>query len=160
MDNNVLKIIAGLFLLFIILWLSKLFINKKYKKVCSECAIGSIDDVDPSIIIEDTTLLPIFDPAFNFRETSKQLLLLEDHLFNQRKFCKDCCRKHLLTAEGLAEEASSLDKEQKYKDICNDLPEKIREIITMLSNGVDRLTIAQKVRDIRKPLHIYFYDKF
>ena len=60
-------------------------------------------------------MCPVMRPAHNLREISKQLVLLEDHLFHECKRCKDCIRKHLLTAEALAEETVSLDKNQSVK---------------------------------------------
>ena len=56
----------------------------------------------------------LFDPMFNVRETTKQLILLEDHLAHKDKHCVDCVSKHLLFAEGLLEEAVTLDKKAQY----------------------------------------------
>lgn len=42
------------------------------------------------------------------REIIKQCVLLEDHLFQVQKRCKDCVRKHFLTIEALAEECVTL----------------------------------------------------
>lgn len=53
-------------------------------------------------------LLPIMDPVFNMREILKQVVLLEDHLFQRQKRCRDCINKHFLTIEALAEEAITL----------------------------------------------------
>lgn len=53
-------------------------------------------------------LLPVMRPSQNMREIIKQLTLLEDHLCQPEKRCKDCINKHFLTTEALAEEAVSL----------------------------------------------------
>lgn len=133
--------------------------DSKKEQYCGECSTGNINDSDTSKVDKDKTQLPIFKPEFNFREGAKQLILLEDHLFNRRKFCLDCCKKHALAAEGLFEEAMSLDREHKYEKICNDLPNRIRDIIKLLGKE-DAIIIGDKVRSIRKPIHVEFADKF
>lgn len=96
-------------------------------------------------------LLPVLDPKFNMREICKQSTLLEDHLFQEEKRCYDCICKHFLTIEGLAEEAITLDKEQKYPEL-NDLPKKIRAIEKNFIENKDKNHIqsAQELREIRK----------
>ena len=42
------------------------------------------------------------------REIIKQLIMLEDHLFQKCKRCKDCINKHMVMIEGLAEECATL----------------------------------------------------
>lgn len=54
------------------------------------------------------TLLPVMRPAQNMREIIKQLIMLEDHLFQKCKRCKDCINKHMVMIEGLAEECGTL----------------------------------------------------
>ncbi len=71
-------------------------------------------------------LLPIMDPIFNLREISKQLILLEDHLFHIRKRCSDCIKKHFLTAEALSEEAITLDIDCKYNEILLNITNTIK----------------------------------
>lgn len=44
------------------------------------------------------------------RDIIKQSALLEDHMYQPEKRCKDCIRKHFLTIEGLAEECATLCK--------------------------------------------------
>uniref|UniRef100_A0A6C0LYW3 Uncharacterized protein n=1 Tax=viral metagenome TaxID=1070528 RepID=A0A6C0LYW3_9ZZZZ len=131
----------------------------KNEQYCGECSAGNIDDTILNNASKDTSQLPIFKPEFNFREGAKQLILLEDHLFNRRKFCLDCCKKHALAAEGLFEEAMSLDTERKYEDICNDLPNRIRDVIKKLGR-MDAIELGDEVRAIRKPIHVEFADKF
>ena len=97
-------------------------------------------------------LLPIMDPGFNLREISKQSILLEDHLFNARKLCNDCCVKHFLTMEGLAEEAITLDKEHQYDHLTVGLPDKIRTAEKRFINGDNTSDIAQDLRGLRKQI--------
>ena len=54
------------------------------------------------------TLLPVMRPAQNMREIIKQIIMLEDHLFQECKRCSDCVNKHFLTIEALAEECGTL----------------------------------------------------
>jgi hypothetical protein len=93
-------------------------------------------------------LLPIMDPLFNLREVCKNCVLLEDHLNNERKRCKDCIRKHMLLIEGLLEEAISLDKDNKYN--LNKYPDEFRNIEKRWIEGEDECKVAQNVRKIRK----------
>jgi len=99
-------------------------------------------------------LLPIMRAGYNLREMAKQLLLLEDHLFHPRKRCKDCIRKHILTAEALAEETVSLD-DGTNAVILVGLADQIREVWAMVQDVEDAagyVGVAQKVRAIRKAL--------
>ena len=100
-------------------------------------------------------LLPVMDPMYNMREICKQSILLEDHLFQKEKRCHDCICKHFLTIEALAEEAITLDKEQKHPEI-NVLPTKVRTItkkyIDNHTNENQPPLTAQELREIRKDL--------
>lgn len=133
----------------------------QYTPQCTSCSVETQGDSRAPINDkgENVKMLPIFNPAFNFREGAKQLLLLEDHLYNKQKFCQDCCKKHALTAEALFEEAQSLDTEHKYESMCNDLPRRVRDIIGRIGKD-DPISIADDVRRIRKPIHVYFADKY
>lgn len=59
------------------------------------------------------TIQPVLDPAYNAREIIKELALLEDHLNAADRRCRDCCSKHFLKIEALAEEAVSLETPKK-----------------------------------------------
>ena len=109
------------------------------------------------------TLLPVLDPRFNMREICKQSVLLEDHLFQKEKRCNDCIIKHFLTIEGLAEEAITLDKEQKYTELV-DLPQKIRVIEQNYLKNKDGpkqpAITAQELREISKGYMQKCFDAF
>lgn len=98
------------------------------------------------------SLLPIMDPAYNIREVYKQLVLLEDHLFHPRKHCSDCIWKHLLMAEGLAEEASTLDVTSTHAGLLMGLGDQIRQIQRAMQEKLPPQFLAQRVREIRKGL--------
>ncbi len=59
---------------------------------------------------------PVSDPKYNMTEIIKQSLLLEEHLVEKNKHCKDCICKHFLTIIALSEEAVCLagSKVSKY----------------------------------------------
>lgn len=62
--------------------------------VCSAHTCGALD--------------PVSDPAYNLKTVIKQSLLLEEHLAEDRKYCKDCVCKHFLHIIALVEEAMML----------------------------------------------------
>ena len=82
----------------------------------------------------------LLEAPYNIRECCKQLLLLEDHLFNPRKRCPDCIHKHRLTAEALADEARTLRGAERYP------------VLRRLSVDVRGCKSAQDVRRVRKGL--------
>jgi hypothetical protein len=137
--------------------------NNKSKKSCNTCDKGTCSGLGsnsgPKSCSEGgkscNALLPVMDPMYNMREICKQSILLEDHLFQKEKRCHDCICKHFLTIEALAEEAITLDKEQKYPEM-NILPTKVRGITKKYidnhtSDKQPPLT-AQELREIRKEL--------
>jgi hypothetical protein len=98
---------------------------------------------------------PIFEPSHNLREASKQMVLLEDHLFQPPRRCKDCIRKHMLTAEGLAEEAATLDKEGEWKAWTQTLPGQYRTWLGALETDpspTNKAMVAAQIRKARKAL--------
>ncbi len=105
-------------------------------------------------------MLPVMNPRHNIREIAKQMILLEDHLFNPAKRCHNCIRKHITTIEAFAEEAVTLDTEKVYSALCSELAELMRDIgVILLQNGLgDKLddNVAHEtaclLRKIRKPL--------
>ena len=97
-------------------------------------------------------LLPIFEPLHNAREIAKQLVLLEDHLIQPNKHCPDCIRKHLLTAEALAEEAVSLDKSGEHREFFCDAARQIRQICKGFLAKQDRGELQQRARQLRKAM--------
>lgn len=107
-------------------------------------------------------LHPILDPKFNMRESSKQCLLLEDHLNNSKKRCFDCIRKHFLIIDGLLEEAISLEKDNTQRNHYRDLylewvkiEKKYAEKPTDANNIDD---VSKMVRVFRKPLVEQYFD--
>lgn len=112
---------------------------------------------------------PVSDPRYNMQQIIKQSILLEEHLTNKNKRCRDCITKHFLHIIGLAEEAQMLatNKIAKYP--------LINESVTLYNNlfklwiknknlnGKDEsyiLYCTDKLRDHRKQLIvIYFFNE-
>jgi hypothetical protein len=101
---------------------------------------------------EKESLLPVLDCRFNLREICKQCILLEDHLSHDKKRCYDCCIKHFLAIEGLSEEAVTLDKEAKYKDVLCEIPDKVRQIQKFWYEDPESNShqASQMLRELRK----------
>jgi hypothetical protein len=116
---------------------------------CSSCSLPG----------SGAKLLPVMDPMYNMREICKQSVLLEDHLFQKKKRCRDCCIKHQLTIEALAEEAITLDKDGKCRDLY-DLPDKIRTLQKDFIANRDPNEIAQEYRKVRKSLMQRCFNNF
>ena len=105
-------------------------------------------------------LLPVLRPTQNMRDIIKQLVLLEDHLFQPPKRCADCIRKHFLTIEALAEECATLCKPRAI------LPEtrRVATQVRILHHAWEQRrkdpalaeTIAAKLRKLRKGLMTRF----
>jgi len=106
-------------------------------------------------------LLPVMDPQFNLREICKQCILLEDHLSHDEKRCFDCCVKHFLTIEALAEEAITLDT---AKTNCpakvQQLPSRVRNLQSKWHQDPDKNShvVSQELRKIRKDFQIDAFD--
>ena len=99
----------------------------------------------------------ISNPVFNYREIAKQMLLLEDHLTQDEKYCKDCIRKHLMTIEALAEEANLLDKNNIHRSEAG-LPTQSRKWMSDFTDGYSKFKLSQAVRKARKRLVNKYYD--
>lgn len=106
-----------------------------------------------------TTRPALNSAEFNVREIAKQMLLLEDHLSDDDKFCKDCIRKHLMMIEGLAEEAVTLGPDSPWKKYCKDLAVVARKwMVRFTDKATDRYAIAKEIRMIRKKMVEKVYD--
>jgi len=102
--------------------------------------------------------LMLTDPMFNLREVVKHMLLLEDHLANATKRCPDCIRKHLLTIEALADEATCLDCTGLWATACGNIAEKCRQWSEKLIDGGGPVEVSQEIRGLRKQLTPMVFD--
>ncbi|KAG5186356.1 hypothetical protein JKP88DRAFT_240957 [Tribonema minus] len=105
-------------------------------------------------------LIPIMRGYQNVHDALKQMCLLEAHLFDSERACHDCLLKHLLTIQGLLEEAHSLvengDKSLPVETDLQGLEQAVRglhiEYFDSDRSPATRHTIACKIRRLRKPL--------
>ncbi len=108
----------------------------------------------------------VFNPEFNLREIGKQMILLEDHLFNPYRRCTDCITKHTLMIEALIEEAITLDDSGKHTEQLQELLTSFRGISRQLLKEVKTKSLqssnsagyAQTIRKLRKPICIQYCD--
>jgi hypothetical protein len=96
----------------------------------------------------------------------KQSILLEEHLANKNKRCRDCITKHFLHIIGLAEEAQMLatNKIHKYP-LINDCVDLYNRLFQYWLKNADSggeivlLTCCDELRNMRKKLIAkYFFD--
>lgn len=117
------------------------------KRHCIGCNPEQPDDDDPNVHMHDVN-----HPLVNVREAAKQCVLLEDHLFERRKRCSACVKKHFLNIEGLLEEAVSLDQNNAYQ-FLRPMPDSIRHLIKLFATGAAKpQNIGQGVRCLRQKL--------
>jgi hypothetical protein len=144
--------------------------TKKDNEDDDKNSTGTCSGDSSSNICGNDKLYPIMDPRFNLREASKNMILLEDHLFHMGKRCKDCILKHCLTIEGFLEEGVTLDVDGKYTNVLQKAFDEFRLIFIEIAakcragslTNEDCVKIAQKIRKIRKPLcqdYATFIDK-
>lgn len=106
---------------------------------------------------------PVSDPDYNMRQIVKQSILLEEHLTQDRKRCKDCITKHLLHIQGLAEEAAMLagDKIKDFPMLSESLDFYDRVLTRWIKEGRDsipvQLEIATELRKLRKELAATYF---
>lgn len=105
---------------------------------------------------------PVSDPKYNMHQIIKQSILLEEHLANKNKRCRDCITKHFSHIIGLAEEAvmlacsdvNSYPYMAECPDYYNDLFNK------WLKDTTTSLEVCKKLRTKRKELiATYFFDE-
>jgi hypothetical protein len=115
------------------------------------------------------SLDPVSDPRYNMQQIIKQSILLEEHLTNKNKRCRDCITKHFLHIIGLSEEAQMLatNKISNYP-LINESVVLYNELFKIWItnkklNGKDEeyiLYCTNKLRDHRKQLIVlYFFNE-
>lgn len=101
---------------------------------------------------------PINSALFNVREITKQMLLLEDHLTDDEKFCMDCIRKHFLMIEALAEEAIAMEPRSRWTAIASELARNCRRWQTSFADGTNKAIISERIRKRRKEMVALVFD--
>lgn len=104
-------------------------------------------------------LLPVMNPNQNLHDVVKQIILLEQHLFDPKRRCKDCIRKHFATIEALLEETYSLicNGRELTKNVnLQELIDQFRELHILwfdnISNDAEISKLTCKIRYLRKGL--------
>ncbi len=94
---------------------------------------------------------PVSDPAYNMENVVKQSILLEEHLAEKNKYCKDCVAKHFLHIQGLLEEAEMLagGDVEKYPLVQESLEFYVRCYQRWLKNREDRKVHLELVSELR-----------
>lgn len=163
---NIIFYISLLIILFLIIYIVffcySLFNKKNHKNhksnnnksnknhTCNKISCGALD--------------PVSDPKYNMQQIVKQSILLEEHLINKNKRCRDCITKHFQHIIGLSEEAQMLatDKSSKYPllndsvDVYNDL---FNNWFKYRYDDIKIYEVADKLRIHRKKLiAIYFFE--
>jgi hypothetical protein len=109
---------------------------------------------------------PVSDPKYNMQQIVKQSILLEEHLANKKKRCRDCITKHFLHIIGLAEEAQMLatNKIGNYP-LINECVELYNRLFKRWLESYDKnaeycsLNCCDELRVMRKKLiAAYFFD--
>ena len=149
----ILILIFAILLILVIL----LIINNNKNKIKTKTALGC--DVKSCGALD-----PVSNPAYNMQQIVKQSILLEEHLINKNKRCRDCITKHFLHIIGLAEEAQMLATNKSYKyPLINENVELYNQLLTKWIKHKDdeliNLTVSDELRINRKKLiAIYFFN--
>lgn len=129
---------------------SKGFSPKKSSGSCDVKSCGALD--------------PVSNPAYNMQQIVKQSILLEEHITNKNKRCRDCITKHFLHIIGLAEEAQMLATNKCHKyPLINESVELYNQLfsdwIKNKDDETNNLNVSDKLRIHRKKLiAIYFFN--
>jgi hypothetical protein len=95
----------------------------------------------------------ILNPKHNLNEAAKQMLLLEDHLFDEAKWCPDCIHKHCLMIEALGDEGVTLDNEAgDAAEWCAKVSQAGKSTFGRIEAGEDKHEVASDLRRLRKEL--------
>lgn len=122
----------------------------------------SKDDGKACTVAKCSSIDPVSDPKYNMHQIVKQSILLEEHLANKNKRCRDCITKHFSHIIGLAEEAIML--------ACNDVKKYplMGELGIFYNKLFDKwlkdtscsLDVCTELRTMRKKIiQIYFFDE-
>ena len=110
---------------------------------CTKDFCGAIDDVT--------------NPAYNMKNVIMQSILLEEHLAEDRKYCKQCCCKHFLhiiglTTEGLMMAGSDEAKYPLMKESIDFYENAYQVWSDNKDNDKVRKQLCSRLRDWRKKL--------
>ena len=148
-------VVLYIFIYYLLIYLQTANKNKnkthsKHDGTCDATSCGALD--------------PVSEPAYNMQQIVKQSILLEEHITNKNKRCRDCITKHFLHIIGLAEEAQMLASNKCYKyQLINESVELYNNLfnswMVVKDDDVRILNISDQLRIHRKKLiAIYFFN--
>ena len=105
---NILFFILCLIIIYVIVYLLLYYNVKKINFPTNTTNHSSNHKTGSCDIKSCGALDPVSDPKYNMQQIVKQSILLEEHLTNKNKRCRDCITKHFQHIIGLAEEAQML----------------------------------------------------
>lgn len=115
---------------------------------------ATVESYTASSTNSSNKLDPVMDPRLNMYDAAQQCCLLQEHLENPKRRCRDCQKKHLLTITGLLNEARSLNDKDDSMTSLN-IPEMVEYIETFhnrLLSGEDQTVLGQELRGFRKKI--------
>jgi hypothetical protein len=155
MDTIILLILVIIYIILYIYVVRTISKSDKKQTITSNVKDGTCDAKTCG------ALDPVSNPAYNMQQIVKQSILLEEHLVNKNKRCRDCITKHFLHIIGLAEEAQMLATKN-----CKNYP-LINENVELYNNLFERwrktptdseiLIICDELRNNRKKLIVIYY---
>jgi hypothetical protein len=91
-------------------------------------------------------------PSYNMMQVAKQSVLLEEHLNDPRKRCRDCIKKHFLHIVGLAEEAVTLERSHRRAEVdyMHSVARRYDDLFGRWRDGADPKQVADGARALRK----------
>ena len=101
---------------------------------------------------DNPDLDPILEVSYNAQQMIKQSLLLEDHLNQPKKRCRDCICKHFMTLSALAEEAVSLARTEGDKALMQEAAQFYDARYRDWKAGARPTEAASRLRGMRKRL--------
>jgi hypothetical protein len=172
--DNILVIFIILFCTIVILWHQHYIdlygtdiLHKRIFNISNSATGSTSPSIGSCDINSCGSIDPVSDPKYNMQQIIKQSILLEEHLTNKNKRCRDCITKHFLHIIGLAEEAQMLatNKISEYP-MVNESVIIYTELFNIWIKNHDMkddktiLYITDKLRDNRKKLIVvYFFDE-
>ena len=134
---------------------NSIYPNRSVSSTSGKCSATSCNSIDP-----------VSDPKYNMQQIVKQSILLEEHLANKNKRCRDCITKHFLHIIGLSEEAQMLatNRVDQYP-LVNECVETYNRLFKIwlkhhdVSTESNVLFCCDELRTMRKKLiAVYFFD--
>lgn len=174
--DTLIKILVILILIIFIFYINIYFLNDKLKhskninNPVNAANTGNANNANNANantgcnVIRCGAIDAVSDPRYNMQQIVKQSILLEEHLCNKNKRCRDCITKHFLHIIGLAEEAQMLatNKIDDYPlllESCELYAKLFKTWLSDTKNNKVILHCCSELRTMRKKLIVaYFFS--